>query len=105
MVTEQEYLQAKRVVNTYLDAQPTDPKYPYKPKRMNMTDYMRQRALNEILRLFDDTTTITFEDFLFVLSQFNLEVYQGTGDKKEKYKFVELRNEMKPVFPPKNEES
>lgn len=87
MITEQQYSEAKEIVNAWLDAQPTDPNFPYKPKRMNIQDYMRQRALNEILRFFDSSDALTYEFFVEILHRFDLKIFINDEEGKS-YKYV-----------------
>ena len=89
MVTDEEYLEAKKIVHEWLNAQPNDPKYPYKPKIMSTQDYARQRALNEIVRHFDTHDNISFEKFADILNRFDLAIFSAFNDKNENIIFIQ----------------
>ena len=96
MVTEQDYLNAQKIVDEWLKTQPVDSKYPYKPKLMSAEDYSRQRALNEILRLFERQETISFDDFGEILDHFDLSIFNALNSKNEHVIFIQRLIEEAP---------
>ena len=97
MVSKEEYLAAQKLVAEWLDAQPADPKFPFKPKRMGVEDYMRQRALNEMLRFFNSSPELNFENFTDILRRFDLKIF-SVGDQYGGKEFIRWQVE-RPAFP------
>lgn len=93
MVTKQQYVEAKKIVTEWLNAQPGDSKYPYKPKLMSTEDYARQRALNEVLRLLAINGTITYDEFGKILDQFDLSILTAPNNKNQNILFIKWQIE------------
>ncbi|MBC7948714.1 MAG: hypothetical protein H7Y42_12575 [Chitinophagaceae bacterium] len=88
MVTEQDYLAAKKVVEEWLKAQPQDSKYPYKPKVMSTQDYARQRALNEVFRHLIENDIISLDEFSEIINRFDLLMYEARNGRNETVNFI-----------------
>jgi hypothetical protein len=88
MITEQQYSDALKIVSEWLDSQPADSQYPYKPKQMSTEDYVRQRALNEILRHFDTNTNMSVDEFESIIKRFDLSPHIAKNDRGDNVIFL-----------------
>ena len=94
MITEAQYKDAQKIVFEWLNSQPPHSEYPFKPKIANVDDYVRKRALNEILRLFRKKETISFNDFGEILDRFDLHICIAQNAKNEEVVFIQYSEDI-----------
>jgi hypothetical protein len=102
MATHDEYIQARLIIDEWLQEQPKSKKYPGKSPLMSMEDYMKKLCLNEILRFFDKHEALTYDDFTALLSGYSLHPFSRDYEGRL-VKYVLWFGERQPLFKEENE--